>query len=209
MKIAVFGGTFDPFTVTHRAIVSGLVDMGMDKVIVAPSIVSWHREGKKPWLSHLEKEFVIRQAVKGIGGRKCSVVPYLDDLRKQYICGDDKTLVERFVTNHRYIDTLMSIIVKEGTEHEYFTVIGTDSFRIFRSWCMWKEILCFSKLIVVEGREGVKDEPGGIPAIRMHIDELYSDVSATRVREEYAPKGVGGIIEYVKVFDEKVKRGEK
>ena len=39
MKIAVFGGTFDPFTVAHQAIVSGLVDMGMDKEALAKRIM--------------------------------------------------------------------------------------------------------------------------------------------------------------------------
>lgn len=204
-KIAIFGGTFDPFTIAHRAIVKGLVEMGMNKVIIAPSIVSWHREGKKPWLSTLEKDFVIAQATRGIGGRKCCVAPYLADLRRQDLCGDDKALVERFVKAHRYIDTLLSIIAQEGPENEYYTVIGTDSFRDFRSWYMWKEILCFSKLVVVEGREGVRDAPDGIPTIRMRIDERLNGVSATRVREEFAPKGVRGIMEYVKIFEKEPK----
>ena len=59
MKIGIFGGTFDPFTEAHAAIVAKLLGATgnrfdkplVDKVVVAPTIVEYHREGKIPWLA--------------------------------------------------------------------------------------------------------------------------------------------------------------
>ena len=56
MKLGIFGGTFDPFTLAHRDIVKTVLEQKLvDFVVVAPTIVSWHREGKTRWLDDRQK----------------------------------------------------------------------------------------------------------------------------------------------------------
>ena len=55
-KFVVFGGTFDPFTLAHKEIVTKLYeDFGAYKVIIAPSFVNWYRKDKEPWMDFNEK----------------------------------------------------------------------------------------------------------------------------------------------------------
>ncbi|MBE5756924.1 MAG: nicotinate (nicotinamide) nucleotide adenylyltransferase [Clostridiales bacterium] len=47
MKIGIFGGTFDPVHKEHIAFVSYLLKEGFDKIIVVPTFIPPHKEGKK------------------------------------------------------------------------------------------------------------------------------------------------------------------
>ena len=48
MKIAIFGGTFDPVHVEHINIVKAAkTQLGADKVIVLPAFVPPHKQGKE------------------------------------------------------------------------------------------------------------------------------------------------------------------
>ena len=50
-KIAIFGGTFDPFTQAHKAIVKQLVDyVGIDGVVISPTVTNWYRNKDDVWL---------------------------------------------------------------------------------------------------------------------------------------------------------------
>jgi nicotinic acid mononucleotide adenylyltransferase len=55
-KYVVFGGSFDPFTLAHKAIVTELYKkFGAYKVMLAPSFVNWYRKDKEPWMDWCQK----------------------------------------------------------------------------------------------------------------------------------------------------------
>ena len=55
MKCAIFGGTFDPFTKAHEAIVNKLLNEQLvTDVIIAPSITNWYRN-KSVWLDDKQR----------------------------------------------------------------------------------------------------------------------------------------------------------
>lgn len=151
MKIAVFGGTFDPFTIAHAEIVKQVASYDdIDKVIILPSIVDYHRTGKKPWLNLDHRLVVINKFVKYINSPKVIVDDMEYRLAKQHIRdGEDNS-------KRRYIDMLKDIRTKYYVPGvKIVTVIGTDSFINFKNWSRYTEILTLSSLIVVDGRENV------------------------------------------------------
>ena len=64
-KIGIFGGTFDPFTEAHLAIVKSAIDQKLvDKVHIIPTIVDYHRNSKDRWLSNYDRLDVIRKIIE-------------------------------------------------------------------------------------------------------------------------------------------------
>lgn len=207
MKIGIFGCTADPFTEAHQAIVSKvLCNHIVDHVIIAPTIVDYHREGKAPWLTDDQKLDIIYERLKN--DVALSKLPSLKigyysiwgkDFRIREICKASPTLEDKYVKEHRFIDTLVDIIeskewnyVGDKKNNEYYVIIGSDSYWNFKTWHMWEDIAKLAKLIVVKGRDGI-DLPSaanGYPeCIEIDIDDEFANVSATKIRAEWRSKG--------------------
>lgn len=226
MRIGIFGCTADPFTEAHTAIVEKILTENIvDRVIIAPTIVDWHREGKTSWLNSNQKCELINLRLNNANFRILdnvlnndpdNTVPkmtfgqwdiWVRDLRLKEFCKSNPILTEKYVKNHRFIDTLVEIIQhKEGNnnsgsrKHEYYVILGTDSYLNFKTWTMWQEIPKLAKLIVVNGRDGIKELPVDpeLPCIQISIDEKFANTSASKIREEWMNKGFNAYMEFVK-----------
>lgn len=189
-RVGIFGGTFDPFTVAHEAIVKEVLDKDIvDIVYIVPTVVDYYREDKDKWLNFNERRAVIREFVNHLNDQNYNVeINYTDiDFANNY--------APSIVKKHRYIDTLQQIIYSdngmrktaENDDYEYYTIIGSDSYKNFKSWTEWEEILKLSKLIVVNGRNGEIVE-SDIPKIDITIDPEFMNISSTQIRDEYSNK---------------------
>lgn len=207
MKIGIFGCTADPFTDAHVAIVSEILRPKdrtkapfVDELIIAPTIVDYHRDGKKPWLSDDEKLDLIKTRL-----RNDSATAKLDnwslwteDFELRKMCVASEALHDKYVAGHRFIDTLTSIMAKRGVDgNEYYVVVGSDSWWNFKSWCMYKDIVKLAKVIVVAGRDGIDMPADRPPCIVAKIDPSLAGVSATKIRAEWRDRGYKAYKEYV------------
>jgi len=192
-KVAVFGGSFDPWTQAHEAIVMKVLEEGLaDKVVISPTVVDYHREGKEKWLTDEQKIELIYMSKKlfegPLGGKV--LVNFRDLSMKQAL---SNTAVGRAkIAEHRYIDTLLDLMVEMQSEDiEWFTVIGSDSLKQFKTWSRWEDILSISKLIVVNGRDG-ELVSSDIPHNSIKIDDSLRATSGTAVRTKYKemPNGI-------------------
>ncbi len=224
MKYGVFGGTFDPFTVAHYAIVREILRKRLvDKVIVLPTIVDWYRKDKDRWLGASDKSRIIGNALRDeatvLGSFEWSDVNKLlgrspnvttkdvESCNTDIIVDFSEFLYEfersdeSYVRNRRYVNMLSDVINRYGVDNEYFTIIGSDSYVNFPTWSRYKAITGMGKLIVVDGRNGqtlpddVKTDPN-VCAI-VEIDKKYSGVSASKIREKYKERWRTGIVEYI------------
>lgn len=176
-KYVVFGGSFDPFTEAHRAVVKALYDdFKADLVVIVPSTVSWHREGKLPWMSKDEKLSAICNMLNGI--------PY--SLRTDEICRQE--ICPSIQSTRGFIDMLADIAVDYSySDSELWFCIGSDQLELFPKWKMADEILKIAKMVVVQGRNG-KTVVSDIPHETICIDDKYANISASNVRTLYAFK---------------------
>ena len=68
-KIGIFGGTFDPFTEAHLAIVKAAIDEELvDEVHIIPTIVDYYRNGKERWLPNYKRLYVIGKIIDHLKG---------------------------------------------------------------------------------------------------------------------------------------------
>ena len=198
-RIGIFGCSADPFTLAHREIVKqALEQRAVDAVVVAPTIVDWHRAGKTKWLGAAEKVDVIKALTKGLG------LVYVDDseLRRKELCEGMPDLEEHAVKSWRFADTLLRIMLdKGGDDAEFWPIVGSDELKSFKSWFAWRDILSLSGgIIAVAGRGGekfdekrfVEENPEFGGKLRtIEIDGRFADVSASAVREKYRDLALG------------------
>ena len=190
-KIGIFGGTFDPFTEAHLAIVKAAIDQKLvDEVHIIPTIVDYHRNGKDRWLSNYDRLDVIRKIIDHLKGNYIYGNRFFINQNEYCFARDNAPYI---INKRRYIDTLNQFIYDCNSHYtdfdnvEYYTIIGTDSYKNFKTWTDWKEILRLSKLIVVNGRDG-EDIQLDIPKIDLRIDPKYLSISSTKIREQYKNK---------------------
>ena len=191
-KYVVFGGTFDPFTLAHKAIVTELYEnFGAYKVIIAPSFVNWYRKDKEPWMDFYEK----MRTVDNMLDYKNFTHDYWfwdNDYQRSLNCKSDATKAE--FNKRGFIDTLLDIKTyfragSETDEQEWYFCIGSDQLAFFKNWKMWEEVLNQAKMIVVQGRGG-KNIESDIPHIELKIDEKFLNYySASEIREQYKAEG--------------------
>lgn len=209
-KIAIFGGTFDPFTEAHAAIVKQLFDyIGVDKVVISPTVTNWYRNKDDVWLNDTQRIDVIYKAISDIS-QDHFVLLNDYDLKLKYSFDNDIDRKE-FVKNWHFYDTLIDIRAKYGPsieklyddsileETEFYVVIGADQLEFFKNWYRWEDILKLAKLIVVNNRNG-KHVDSDIPHIDIEIDKKFWNVSATEIRAKYKSMK-NGFEKYLKTFD--------
>ena len=211
-KIAIFGGTFDPFHVGHKEIVKQLFEyVGVDTVIISPTVTNWYRDKEDVWLDDSQRVSVIYKARESM--LKLEPTQYSEvntyDLQLKHSF-DNAADQENFVKNWHFYDTLLNVRARYsnagaklfGTnleDIEFYTVIGSDQLEFFKNWYRWEDILKLSKLIVVNNRNG-KHVESDIPHIDIEINKEFWNVSATEIRAKYKNMK-NGFEKYLKTFD--------
>lgn len=138
MKIGIFGGSFDPFHIGHMAIITKAFEqLKLDKVVIVPTTVNYYRQDKRYLFTYDEKCIIIRHFL-------CSC-PYnveIDTIEK------DKD------GSWRTID-LVQYFRKEYPNDVLYLIIGEDSFKEFKTWTRWREIIDYVRLAVANRSDHV------------------------------------------------------
>ncbi len=166
MRIAIFGGSFDPIHKAHLEIIKSLARLGMDKIIIVPTNITYYKKNKA-MLTFNERLELAKMAIKSV-----------DSLENINIEVSD---IERNIgENEGYAHTLMRLR-ESSPKDEYYTVIGSDSYNYIKTWREYKKILEYSRLIVVTRPNNIINEEASLPYIRLDMD---MDISSTKIREE-------------------------
>ena len=218
MRIAFFGGTFDPPHLGHIAIArAAMTRLALDQVLVAP-VATQPLKGGASHSSFADRLAMVRLAVSGEPGLVASDLDApLPDGRPNYT-----------------FDTLQRLRNQLQPADELFCLLGADSFLTLKRWHNCSELLVFCDFIVA-GRPGFSleqingalpagvrnvgedDEPGfirltlagitGRTASLFLLPDLDQDVSATEIRaglaggEEPQTVIVPTVAEYIRSHD--------
>ena len=215
-RVAIFGGTFDPFTVAHRDICKQAMDkLDIDKLFVIPTVVDYHRKGKKRWLTDLQRLMCIDEMLWSLGSMyNDRYTIYAKELAMKSMCENDPRLYREVIKTRRFIHTLLDFKSSMVRTDEVFympdisLIIGSDELRAFMTWYRWDAVLeNIDYLVVVNGRDGeqLRIPPpveikmrGKVMQMELSDKSLYR-ISASKIRERMHG---GGAEEYFRSVQE-------
>jgi nicotinate-nucleotide adenylyltransferase len=179
MRIAFFGGTFDPIHRGHLRIAAAAAEaFRLDRVLFAP-VGQQPLKMEGPFASFADRLEMVRLAVtadRDEGGDPRFVASSLDAPREDG--GPNYT-----------VDTLASLVLEDPSA-ALFVVAGADSFLDLRRWRSPDRLLAMAEWIVVSRpdislTEGDLTKVASTPAERARVHLLtnvHEDISATDLR---------------------------
>ena len=166
MRIAIYGGSFNPMHIGHKKIVDYVLNnLNMDKIIIIPVGIPSHRE------NNLEQSDTRLKICKEIfkGNKKIEV----SDIE---IKSEGKSYTD---------DTLLKLIDLYGENNEFFEIIGEDSLKSLKTWKNYEELLKICKFIVFRRKDDKNiqiDKEFLNNKNIIILENEYYDISSTEIR---------------------------
>ena len=166
MRIAIYGGSFNPMHIGHEKIVDYVLNnLNMDKIIIIPVGIPSHRE------NNLEQSNTRLKICKEIfkGNKKIEV----SDIE---IKSEGKSYT---------YDTLLKLMDLYGENNEFFEIIGEDSLKNLKTWKNYEELLKICKFIVFRRKDDKNiqiDEEFLNNKNIIILENEYYDIYSTEIR---------------------------
>jgi len=165
MRLAIFGGTFDPIHLAHLAIARRAADQfALDRVLLVPAAHPPHKAG-------------------------AAYAPYEHRVRMSELAclGDPHIQVSRIEehTERSYsIDTIEKVRGQLAPEDQLFFLIGADAFSEIQTWHRWRDVVRAVTFIVVSRPGSTYHAPPGIHPERLSGMDL--PISSSEIRQALA-----------------------
>jgi nicotinate-nucleotide adenylyltransferase len=165
MKLAIFGGTFDPIHKAHLAVARRAADrFQLDRVLFVPAAHPPHKAG----ITHAPYDRRVRMAELACQGEPRFEVSRLEEgIQRSYS-----------------IRTIEKVQARMAPADDLFFIIGADAFAEVRTWRRWEDVarrVCF---IVVSRPGHLYEAPPGVRLERLDTIEL--PVSSSEIRRALA-----------------------
>jgi nicotinate-nucleotide adenylyltransferase len=161
MRLAIFGGTFDPIHAAHLAVAREAADrFHLDRVLFVPAAHPPHKSG----ITHARYEDRVRMAELA-----CTADPRFEVSR-----------LEEGTARSYSIDTIHKVRATLDPGDELFFIIGADAFSDLRSWYRWEEVARAVRFLVVSRPGSCYETPAGVRMDRLDSVELPVSSSAIR-----------------------------
>ena len=181
MRLAIFGGTFDPIHEAHLAIAWEAAERcHLDRVLLVPAFHPPHKTAIAP----TAYEHRLRMAELACRGQEHLEVSRLEE-----------------GTAWSYsIDTIEKVRAGMARGDELFFVIGADAFAELRTWHRWQDVVRAVCFLVVSRPGAAYEAPPGVRFER--LDRLDLPLSSSGIRRQLAagerPAGVPQpVMEYI------------
>jgi nicotinate-nucleotide adenylyltransferase len=165
VRLAIFGGVFDPIHCAHLAIAHAATEQfHLDKVLFVPSGAPPHKSGAT-YASYHDRLMMTELA--------CA-----NDLRFE------ASRLEEDTSPSYSVDTVEKVKATLGPADELFFIIGADAFAEISTWRRWRDLAQSVTFIVVS-------RPGSSYSVppEVHVERLDSvdlPVSSSNIREVLA-----------------------
>jgi nicotinate-nucleotide adenylyltransferase len=165
LKLAIFGGTFDPIHNAHLEIARRAVDRwGLDRVLFVPAFHPPHKAG----VTHAPYDDRIRMA----------------ELAARGLAWCEVSRIEEGTERSYSIDTIEQVRTRLAASDELFFLIGADAFAEIRTWRRWRDVAAAVRFLVVSRPGSVYETPEEARVER--LDTVEMTVSSSSIREALA-----------------------
>jgi nicotinate-nucleotide adenylyltransferase len=168
VKLAIFGGTFDPIHEAHLAVAREAAGrFQLDRVLFIPAAHPPHKAG-------------------------ATQAPYAHRLRMtELACQCDPRFeaspLEAGTIRSYSIDTIEKLRAGLAPEDELFFIIGADAFSEIRTWYRWRDVARAVRFVVVSRPGHVYEVPAEVSLDR--LDTVEMAVSSSAIRASLARGG--------------------
>jgi nicotinate-nucleotide adenylyltransferase len=165
LKLAIFGGTFDPIHDGHLALArEAAARFRLDRVLFVPAAHPPHKAG----VTH---------------------APYADRVRMAELAchGDQRFEVSRIEedTSRSYsIDTVEKLRARLAPGDQLYFLIGADAFAEIRTWHRWRDVVRGVRFLVASRPGHVYQSPPGVEFDT--IDDIEIPISSSEIRRALA-----------------------
>jgi len=165
LRLAIFGGTFDPIHKAHVAAAREAVErFHLDRVLVVPAAHPPHKSG----VSFAGYEDRVRMA----------------DLACRDYASLQVSRIEEGNARNYSIDTIERLQATLAPGDELYFLIGADAFREIQTWHRWQDVVRAVTFIVVSRPGNPYAVPEGARVER--LESLDLAVSSSEIRRELA-----------------------
>jgi nicotinate-nucleotide adenylyltransferase len=165
MRIALFGGTFDPIHNAHLAVAREAADgFRLDRVLFVPAAHPPHKQHG----AHAPFEDRVRMAELATAGDPRFCVSRL----------------EQGAGRSYSIDTIERVRATLSPDDQLFFIIGADAFAEIQTWRRWRDVAAAVRFLVVSRPNSQYDPPAEVHFER--LDTLSLPVSSSDVRAALA-----------------------
>jgi len=173
LRLAIFGGTFDPIHEAHLAVArAAAARCALDQVLFVPAARPPHKTG-------------------------ATQAPYEDRVTMiELACQDEPRFVssrlEQGAARSYSIRTIEAVRVTLAPGGPLFFLIGADAFAEIRTWLRWRDVLAAVEFIVASRPGHSYQTP---PGARVHrLDTLALAISSSEVRRRLARGAAHGAL---------------
>ncbi len=158
MRIAIFGGTFDPIHSAHLVVAREAADtFFLDRVLFIPAANPPHKETGAPY----EDRYKMVELA-------CAV--------------DFRFLPSRLEEGLEKSYSIHTIEKIKAPNRTVFFIIGADAFAEIRTWYRWEDVIASVEFIVVTRPGHEYETPAGARVRR--LDTVALPVSSSEIRQE-------------------------
>jgi nicotinate-nucleotide adenylyltransferase len=182
LKLAIFGGTFDPIHTAHLAVArEAAARFQLDRVWLVPAARPPHKAGE----THAPYEDRVRMV----------------ELACQGESGFEASRLEEGAGRSYSIDTIERVRAQLAPGDRLFFLIGADAFAEIESWHRWGDVVRAVEFIVVSRPGHQYAVPAGARVHRLETLQLPVSSSEIRLRlasGDYSVEVPKAVLEYVR-----------
>lgn len=184
MRLAIFGGTFDPIHRAHLEVArSAAGHFGLDRVLFIPAAHPPHKAGA----THAPYEDRVRMAELACAGEPLFEVSRLEE----GAAGAARSYS---------IDTIEKLRARMPDGEDLFFLIGADAFAEIRTWHRWRDVARAVTFLVVSRPGHRYDVPPGLKAERLETMRLpvsSSDIRRSLAAGQRPPEVPRPVLDYI------------
>jgi nicotinate-nucleotide adenylyltransferase len=181
LRLAIFGGTFDPIHKAHLEVARAAVErFRLDRILFVPADRPPHKSG----LTYAPYEDRVRMAEIA-----CTGAPWFEVSR-----------LEQHTERSYSIDTIEKVQASLGPGDELFFLIGADAFAEIGTWHRWRDVVRTVTFLVVSRPGHQYRIPEGARVQRLETVDLpysSSEIRRTLAAGAHPPEVPAPVLAYI------------